>query len=1074
MSRKTALRGTLAVIAVATAGVAALLFLRDRERRFRADVALARRDLDAGRVNAARGRLVTLAASRPADGEVAYLIGLAEEGRGRADAALAAWARVPPGSPFATQAAIHGARVLVDVGHLARAEALLEPIPRGRGDDAVGLRQTLELIYRLQGRSAEVRDLIVESWAKSPDPARVLWRIYMLDHSAFPGELVERVTAHAEPDDDRVQLAKANLATLSGRYDEARTLIESSLARRPGDPAAWRLELARSVAAADPVALLRAAAQLPARRFGEPERLRLRAALARIGRDAPAERAALEALVAQTPEELPATDRLAELALGRGDRDEARRLRLRATAFHDLRERYDALIDRDDRASAAPELARLAAELGRRVEARGWSLIRDGLAAREPLVPRLDTDAAPADRRRGPTLADQLADLAPPGGPPARPGPDDAPGPIRFVDDAAAAGLRFIYDNGHLAGRASRLPETMGGGVGLLDFDRDGWLDVFAVQGGPFPPARGPGDDGDHLYRNAHDGTFEDVTRRSGIGSFAGGYGHGVAVGDFDNDGRPDLFVTRWRSYALYRNQGDGTFEDVTAASGLGGDRDWPTSAAFADLDNDGDLDLYVCHYLDYDETKPVHCEHPQSNAEHLCSPIDFKARPDHAFRNDGGTFVDVTEAAGLAESKGRGLGVVAADLDGDGLIDLYVANDMSANYLYRNLGGFRFAEVGIDSGTALSAEGNSKAGMGLACGDTDGDGRLDLAVTNFYGESATFYRNLGEGMFADESAGSGLAASTRLRLGFGTTFLDANNDGRLDLLIANGHINDGRPRFPWMMPIQLLAGGPGGRFSDVSGLSGAPFGPLHLGRGFGAGDLDNDGQVDAVVCCQNEPLVYLHNRTVPGNSSHFIAFEVEGTTSNRDGVGAIVTVHAGPRRWTIPRLGGGNYQSACGPGLHLGLGTSARVDRVEVAWPSGRLDRHGPLDAGRRYRLREGDASIHPLAGQGSPDRWNRSTASMRISSMNPATCSAGGCPSGVITSRKKSASWPVSVAPTGMPTIRGSTRHDPPARPPSPGSASSRPPGRPGSAESSPASRSCPRTSSGRSPPRGDASPC
>jgi len=232
--------------------------------------------------------------------------------------------------------------------------------------------------------------------------------------------------------------------------------------------------------------------------------------------------------------------------------------------------------------------------------------------------------------------------------------------------------------------------------------------------------------------------------------------GHGVAVGDFDNDGHPDLFVTRWRAYALYRNKGDGTFEDVTIPAGFGGDRDWPTSAAFADLDGDGDLDLYVCHYLRWDEHDRRPCADPSDPARYNCNPRDFPALPDHIFRNDGGRFVDVTAESGIVDRDGRGLGVVAADLDGDGLIDLFVANDTTANYLFKNLGGFRFAESAELAGVAANGQGGYQAGMGVTCGDLDGDGQPDLAVTNFYGESTTLFRNLGAGNFADHTARSG------------------------------------------------------------------------------------------------------------------------------------------------------------------------------------------------------------------------------------------------------------------------------------------------------------------------------
>jgi hypothetical protein len=501
----------------------------------------------------------------------------------------------------------------------------------------------------------------------------------------------------------------------------------------------------------------------------------------------------------------------------------------------------------------------------------------------------------------------------------------------------------------------------MCGGVGLLDFDGDGWLDLYVVQGGPFPPAAAARNDGDRLYRNRGDGTFEELTERAGLKAFAGGYGHGVAVADFDNDGRPDLFVTRWRSYALYHNAGDGRFDDVTETAGLAGDRDWPTSAAFADLDGDGDLDLYVCHYLRYDPSNPRRCEHPDSPSKHECNPLDFPSLPDHVFRNDSGRFVDVTVASGFVDPDGRGLGVVAAHLDDDDHIDLYVANDMTANYLFLSRGGFRFEEAGATAGAAASAEGGYKAGMGIACGDFDGDLRIDLAVTNYFGESTTFYRNLGAGFFGDHTAVIGMAGPTRRLLGFGLAFLDADNDSRLDVISANGHVLDGRPRYPWTMPLQLLQSMPGGRVADVSDRAGAPFGPLHLGRGLAVGDIDNDGRPDAVVVAQNEPLIYLHNETKDAGRS--ISFALEGTKSNRDGVGARVTIEAGGRRQFAERCGGGSYQSAGDPRLHFGLGSAATVDSVEVRWPSGQVDRHRNLEAGHEYRLREGasTASTRP-----------------------------------------------------------------------------------------------------------------
>ena len=277
-----------------------------------------------------------------------------------------------------------------------------------------------------------------------------------------------------------------------------------------------------------------------------------------------------------------------------------------------------------------------------------------------------------------------------------------------------------------------------------------------------------------------------------------GGYGHGVAVGDYDNDGHPDLFVTRWRSYALLHNRGDGTFEDVTAPAGLGGDRDWPTSAAFADLDGDGDLDLYVCHYLAFDVKRPAHLRRRRiPGRSHYCSPRDFASLPDHVFRNDGGRFVDVTAAAGFVDPDGRGLGVVAADLDDDNRIDLYVANDMSANYLFRNLGGFRFEETALPPAPPPTpAAASSRAWASPAATSTATAGPTWPSPTTT-ASRPRFFRNLGRGLFADHTAAIGLAAPTRHLLGFGIAFLDANNDGRLDLISANGHVSDYGPPSP-------------------------------------------------------------------------------------------------------------------------------------------------------------------------------------------------------------------------------------------------------------------------------------
>jgi tetratricopeptide (TPR) repeat protein len=940
------------------------------ERRCQRELRQAEGEMARGLYHLARQRLSDLIKRRPKRSEAAYELGLCEQALGHAQAAADAWSLVGPESPFAAAATLARSRLYLNVGRFTPAESLLRSLPRGASPQARETRQALELLLRLEGRKDEVRDVILETWQQSDDPGMVLRRLYLLENGAFPIDYVRSTLGAGDPGDDRVWLGKADLARWSGHFDEAARLLAACIECRPDDPAVWRAQLALAQASGDIEKARAAAGHLPLDRFTGAEVLQLRAWLAsRLGQFE-TESSVLEELVSHEPDNISALDRLAELALMAGKGSEADAFRKKKEQFNRLREEYKTLVARDDRVKHAKELASLAEQLGRRTEARGWTLIAQGRGGSGALVPAATADTNvgqignpprgfepaqagdSAGSAHGERLSSRLADLfgAASTSPMTRAADQPASTPL-FSDDSEAAGLHFTHDNGH-SRRNPPPPEAMCGGVALFDYDGDGWLDVYVVQGGPFPPVHSAPNTGDRLFRNRGDGTFEDVSARSGIASFPGGYGHGVTVGDFDNDGCPDLFVTRWRSYALYRNKGDGTFEDVTDRSGLGGDRDWPTSAAFADLDGDGDLDLYVCHYLLYDPSKPKRCEHPEAPSKHECNPLDFPFLPDHVFRNDRGHFVDVTSESGFIDSNGRGLGVLAANLDDDNRIDLYVANDMTANYLFHNLGGFHFEETGQIAGVAASSDGGFKAGMGIACGDLDGDGKIDLAVTNYFGESTTFYRNLGQGYFSDQSNAIGLAAATRPLLGFGIAFFDADNDGRLDVLSANGHVLDARPRFPWMMPMQLLQGGAGGRLNDVSSRAGTPFAPLHLGRGLATGDLDNDGKVDALAVAQNEPLVYLHNRT--GRPGHFITFELRGARSNRDAVGARITVSSGGRLEVAERFGGGSYQSASDPRLHFGLGGGKTIDSVEIRWPSGQLDRLGPLRPDHTYVLRE------------------------------------------------------------------------------------------------------------------------
>lgn len=949
----------LALVVVA-GGVGAWFAIRAwKERTLRAGLEEARRDRSGGRAALAASNLRALAEAWPGRADVAYELALAEQARGRLRAARDAIGVIGPGSTLAAKALVLRAQLEIRLGRLSVAETLLnealDATPRGRPERRE-IRDALVRLLRSEGRFSEARQFFVDGFDEWPDPVAALRALYRLDVDPYPVDGVRRYlenSARQEPEDDRVWLGRGYLATRLGEFDEAERWLDACRDRRPADPVVWRARLNWALAANKPDAVREAVPHLPAD-AADAERIRAWFAR-RIGRTED-EQAALEKLRVHEPGDIAVINRLAELALAAGQADAAERYRLLETTINRARESYRKTLASPEIRSHATELSALAAAQGLAFESRRWAeLANSSIAAK--------TDGMPSNSASDRSLADLLRELAV---------PDSASLPQHeqsrlrepvFTDDAVPAGLSFVHDNGSSADSKRLIPPlSASGGVGLLDYDGDGWLDVYCVQGGPFPPDASPGSGGDRLFRNRGNGTFEDATKRSGLAAYVRGYGHGVAVGDFDGDGRPDLFVTRWRAYALYRNKGDGTFEDATHAAGLGGDRDWPTSAAFADFDGDGDLDLYVCHYLRWDENDHRTCVDPDDPAKYQCTPLAFESLPDHLFRNDGGRFVDVTAEAGIIDRDGRGLGVVAADLDQDGKVDIFVANDMSANYLFHNLGGFRFEETAVTAGVAANGQGGYQAGMGVACGDLDGDERPDLVVTNYYGESTTLFQNLGGGVFTDHSAAAGLAAPSRYRLGFGVGVPDVNNDGRLDLLTANGHIHDGRPQFPFAMPLQLFLGTDGGRLVDVTSRAGPPFRLELLARGLAVGDLDNDGRIDALAVAQNDSLVFLHNATE--RSGHFITLKLEGHPSNRDAVGATVTLRAGDQTHRAWRLGGGSYQSASDPRVHFGINDARQVEQVEIRWPSGRVEKLGPLQADTGYRVREGEGQAKPLEG--------------------------------------------------------------------------------------------------------------
>jgi tetratricopeptide (TPR) repeat protein len=964
-----------------------------RAQRLHAELVQVQQLMDKGRLAVARKTLADLAQRWPSDGHVWLLLGNCEEMLGRPDRALAAWERVPVSNPNFVRAAESQGSVLINQGRFGPAETLLlNALRRAPETNRYPVLRALARLLRLEGRSVDVSEVLTAAWSHAPEPSDVLQDLWQNDTEPVPVNGWKVFLDEADQNDDRVWLGKARHALLTGRFDEAQTWLGRCLERRPDDPSVWLACLDLAVATEDTGRFWEAAERISAEVVSPLETQALRSWLVSRRGDRQAEWRELARLVELQPSNSRAMERLAVLALEAGDSTEAERLQKRKAEIDRAKNSIHRLVvTLSDFRSHAEELARLSAVQGRPFDQQAWSLVASTHSGQPPgkesgleqsenfcrtvsdqALAQLLTRTGRTVSPRSGAVADRLADLR---------GtrissheamaktPEPSPAPrsrLHFVDDAEARGLRFVFDNGRTPN--CLLPESLSGGVGLVDFDGDGWLDVYCVQGGPFmagstagtPPAIEPGD---RLFRNQGDGTFRDVTRHSGIERLAWGrgYGQGVTVGDYDNDGHPDLFITRLLRYDLFRNRGDGTFEDATERQRLAGARDNPTSSAFADLDNDGDLDLYVCHYVRWDPDHPTICTHERGKCFY-CDPAKYERAVDHVFRNDRGRFVDVTQSAGFTDPDGHGLGVVAADVDDDNRVDLFVANDGTANYLFRNKGGFHFEDEALTAGVAGSAQGGYQAGMGVAAADLDGDGRVDLLVTNLYLEGTTLYHNLGQGMFADRSATSGIYHSTRYLLGFGIGIIDATNDGRPDVVITNGNMNDFQPSYPYAMPTRLYEGRAGGRLVDVSNQAGPPWAVLRLGRGLATGDLDNDGRPDLLVMGQNEPLAYFHNQTE--HSGHFVTFRLEGTDSNRDGVGARVVVATAQGRQVEQRLGGGSYLSACDGRLQFGLGASSLIHSVEVRWPSGRLDRWTNLTADTGYVIREGDPRIKPLAG--------------------------------------------------------------------------------------------------------------
>jgi hypothetical protein len=533
--------------------------------------------------------------------------------------------------------------------------------------------------------------------------------------------------------------------------------------------------------------------------------------------------------------------------------------------------------------------------------------------------------------------------------------------PVVFTDVTRASGITFTHA---VAPEKKYILESMSGGVALIDFDRDGRLDIYLVNAPTVATAGAPRSARSELWRNNGDGTYADVTEKAGVGY--PGWGMGVAVGDYDNDGLDDLYVTCFGPDRLYRNQGDGTFTDVTQKAGVSDPR-WSTGAAFGDFDNDGRLDLFVANYVDIrldalpEFGKGKTCQFKGLAVQ--CGPKGLPGSGDSLFRNNGdGTFTDVSVKAGVADAPGRyGMGVAWSDINDDGYVDLFVANDTGANYLYRNNGNGTFTDVGLASGTALSENGEAQASMGVAIGDYDHRGRWNILVTNFSDEYNTVYRHDKDFLFTDASYATQTAKASLPYVGWGTGFFDYDNDGWLDLLVVNGHVYPQVDRAglatTYRQPKLLYRNRRDGTFAEAGQAAGPAIGAPDVGRGAAFGDLDNDGDVDVVINNLDGPPVLLRNDG--GNANGFITIDLEGTRANRSAFGARVKVTSGDLVQIAERRSGGSYISHNDTRLHFGLEQRTKVDSLEVRWPGGATQTFAGPPVNAFLRVTEGGTLV-------------------------------------------------------------------------------------------------------------------
>jgi enediyne biosynthesis protein E4 len=540
--------------------------------------------------------------------------------------------------------------------------------------------------------------------------------------------------------------------------------------------------------------------------------------------------------------------------------------------------------------------------------------------------------------------------------------------PTQFRDITAPAGIRFVHNNAAFGKKW--LPETLGAGCAFIDYDNDGYPDILLVNGQDWP-GHAKAATTLKLYHNNHDGTFTDVTRKAGLAVSM--FGMGVAVGDYDNDGHDDLFITALGQSRLFHNNGNGTFTDVTKSAGLWGPNELSTSAAWVDYDRDGKLDLVVANYVQWTEQTDIYCTLDGAHKSY-CTPESYKGVSARVWHNlGGGKFEDATQKSGLSDPTSKSLGVAILDYNGDGWPDILLANDTQPNKLYLNKQNGTFEEKAVAAGIAFSEDGVARAGMGVDTGDYDRSGRPSLMITNFANQMISLYHNEGNGLFVDEAPRSEVGRNTLVTLGFGCFFFDYDNDGWPDIFVADGHIENEiervQKRVSYAEPPHLFRNLGGGKFQEVTSQMGAAFASPKVGRGAAYADIDNDGALDVLVTTNGGRPWLFHNEAT---NNHSLRLKLVGTKSNRDGIGAVVHVSSGgARQWQMLRSGS-SYLSASELVLTFGLGNAAKADAVEIQWPSGHVDKLSGVAGDQTVAVEEGKGVVGTRA-YGKPRKAER-----------------------------------------------------------------------------------------------------